>query len=71
MKISIEIVLKLVRQLFLVLGSIGTWIGIEMPAEAQQGVEGFIAAIGPFLFSAGLLWSWIRDVIKWLKGNRT
>lgn len=69
MKISIDIVLKIVRQVFIILGSIGTWIGVQMPPEAQQGVEAFVAAAGPFILAVGMIWSWVRDVIKWWKAR--
>ncbi len=67
MKISVEVVLKVVRQIFIVLGSVGTWIGIQVPAEAQQGVEAFVSAVGPFVLAVGMVWSWAKDVYKWIK----
>lgn len=70
MKIRIDVILKIVRQVFIILGSIGTWIGIQVPAEAQQGVEAFITAVSPFILAVGMIWSWARDVIKWFKARK-
>ena len=69
-KLTLDIVLKIVRQLFIVLGSIGTWIGVDLPPEAQQGLEGLVAALGPFILAVGMLWSWIRSVIEWFKSKK-
>lgn len=69
MKISVDVILKIVRQVFIILGSVGTWIGVEVPAEAQKGIEAFVAAVGPFALAVGMIWSWIRDVIKWFKAR--
>lgn len=69
MKVSVDIISKIVRQILIVAGSIGTWIGIQFPAEAQEGIDAFIASVGPFILSVGMIWSWARDVIKWFKAR--
>ena len=71
MNVKIDLVLKLIRQAFIILGTIGTYIGIEIPKEAQEGVEAIVAALGPFLISAGLMWSWVKDVIRWIERRNT
>lgn len=70
MKISADVALKIVRQVFIVLGSVGTWIGIDVPSSVQGDIEAFVAAIGPFILAVGMLWSWVREAIKWFKERK-
>lgn len=67
MKVSLDIVLKIIRQILILAGAAGASIGVTLPAEAQQGVEGLLASIGPFILAVGMIWSWAKDVRKWIK----